>query len=64
MAVTRGEAQDIYDLVRDVLDDWISSSRHRDSGGAGINEAALPRIRNDVVDSLRKYFSARCIRVD
>ena len=63
MPVTRTEAQEIFDLVQDVLDGWIAGSRDRERGGAGINEAALARIRNEVGDRLKEYFSASCIRV-
>ena len=63
MTITRGEAQQIYDLVVDVLDDWISGSELRNRGGAGINEATLPRIRDEVAQKLQKYFSYRKLEV-
>lgn len=59
VAITQREAREIYKLVMEVFDGWISGSDYRNRGGAGINEAALPRIKQEVIHKLQNYFTAR-----
>ncbi|MEK7090052.1 MAG: hypothetical protein AAB930_00510 [Patescibacteria group bacterium] len=46
----------VEEVVNRVFDRWISGSEIRNRSGASINEAALPRIRDEVLGELAAYF--------